>query len=223
MNSTVYLSLIAVALAGCASRDEPVERWEGALSPSGSIVPKIGDACTPADGTQVSQVVSPADVVGRGPVAINVSQVSSHIELSSLAVGDGYCIAPGGAYPNGYYTMNCSKHADCPPGSLCDDSQCRRPCTADTDCLKPSLCGAPAGTRGVRFCQCVSCEPHDTEADLENDHGRQPDAHGGTSDDIRGSPANVNGKSGILNWLLHEVIRDGIGALGRERARRSTR
>jgi hypothetical protein len=223
MSSTVYLSLIAVALAGCTSHDEPVERREGALSPSGTISPKIGDPCTPADGTQVPQVVSPADIVGRGPVAVDVSQVSGHIELSSLAVGAGYCIAPGGAYPSGYYTMNCSRHADCPSGSLCDDSQCRRPCTADTDCSKPSLCGAPAGTRGVRFCQCVSCEPHDTDADLENEHGREPDARGGTSDDIRGSPANVNGRSGILNWLLREVIRDGIGALGRERARRSTR
>jgi hypothetical protein len=168
MNFRIYVTLSAVVFAACANHGEQV--GEQASPVSVPAPPKIGNACTLTDGVQPVQVAFPADVEGRGPVSVDMSRVQRHVDFHALAVGAGYCIPPGGAYPNGYYTMNCSKHADCPGDSVCDDVQCRKPCTSDHDCAKPTTCGEPAGKLAVRFCQCLSCEPHDT--DTADDDGK---------------------------------------------------
>lgn len=168
MNFRMYVSLSAVVFAACANHGESIGEQAIPLSVPAPL--KIGGACTVADGVQPLQVVLAADVEGRGPVSVDMSRVQGRVDLDALPPGAGYCIPPGGVYPNGYYTMNCNKHADCPVNSVCDDVQCRKPCASDQDCAKPATCSEPAGKLAVRFCQCLSCEPHDT--DTADDDGK---------------------------------------------------
>lgn len=129
------------ALAGCSGASE--------RAPSSPLV--IGATCTSADGYQVLSSGACAGSDG-GPVACDPPD--GYVDLPFLPPGIGYCLAPGGLYPHGYFTMNCGADRDCPAGSRCDGTQCRAPCTLDSDCETPNVC--PIQT-GIRFCQCPAC------------------------------------------------------------------
>jgi hypothetical protein len=110
----------------------------------------VGDPCSPEDGWL------PAPYATTVPTSPTLTQLPpTYIEQWQLPPGVGYCGPPGGVYPYGYFTMNCSTDADCPAGARCDDIQCRRPCSSDRDCKAPTTCMGPSGS--LRFCYCDSC------------------------------------------------------------------
>lgn len=116
----------------------------------------IGSACEACDGWQPTDNAGTSE--GGAPAAIAVPE--GYVDTPDLPTGILYCLQPGGVFPTGYLTSNCSNHSDCPGGTLCDDVHCRLPCTVDAECTQPSTCGVPAGKLQVRFCSCSTCVMH---------------------------------------------------------------
>ncbi|HEX2876755.1 MAG TPA: hypothetical protein VHP33_36135 [Polyangiaceae bacterium] len=152
------LVVAALTAFGCASRDEGGEH-KAAVPSTPAVEPsetRIGSACVAEDGWQPGDGLG--DSVGGEPAAI--APPDGYVDTPDLPPGILYCLSPGGVFPDGYLTSNCSRHSDCPPGTRCDDVHCRLPCESDELCRSPSVCGAPAGVLQVRFCSCTDCVLH---------------------------------------------------------------
>jgi hypothetical protein len=164
-SSIVSAGLIAMALAisSCPATNDP---------PKAGL--RVGDPCTEADGWHPAPISCDSRDAGN-PTTCSVP--AGYVDRPQLPPGIGFCLSPGGEYPYGYFTMNCSQNANCPAGSRCDGVLCRRPCTADSDCqsdgVKPFACSdATVGTQacappvqcapgnGFRFCRCLACVPN---------------------------------------------------------------
>lgn len=150
------LFVLAMLAGACSTVEIPAsDGVAGApATPAGQVdATVIGSSCEAGDGWQPSAGGETSD--GGAPTAIAVPE--GYLDTPDLPPGVVYCLEPGGVFPNGYLTSNCSKHSDCPSGTLCDDVHCRLPCDADAECTLPSTCGVPAGKLQVRFCSCAGC------------------------------------------------------------------
>jgi hypothetical protein len=117
----------------------------------------IGDPCQPGDGWQPPDPGIGASGDGSTPVAESPSELAdaAWLDFPELPPGIGYCLTPGGVYPRGYFTMNCSVDSDCRGVAFCEGAssttigQCRRECFGDADCGSGRSCsGVPKA-----FCQ----------------------------------------------------------------------
>jgi hypothetical protein len=145
------LLLVSVFTVALACQAERSCNSEGDATVVRTSLP-IGAACTRADGYQPT-ISSGCPWDASTPTACPVP--AGFVDYHQLPPGVGYCLGPGGLYPHGYFTMNCSRDSDCPAGARCDGTQCRQPCQADQQCQAPSICRDGPG--GTRFCQCPSC------------------------------------------------------------------
>jgi len=161
MRSAGLLALV-LAVSSCPSTSDP---------PDAGL--RVGDPCTEGDGWHPAPIPCDSPDAGR-PATCAVP--AGYVDRPQLPPGIGFCLTPGGEYPYGYFTMNCSVDANCPAGSRCDGVLCRRPCATDTDCdvhgARPSACNdASAGTpacapavqcapeNGFNICRCPACIP----------------------------------------------------------------
>ena len=119
------------------------ERKEGAIQ--AARTPAVGDPCTSSDGWQRPNMAAGPSTFTQ-PTVVPVP--AGTIDVHQLPAGVGYCLRPGGIYPNGYFTMSCDSDRDCPSRSRCDERQCRRECSSDVECAAPSRCRGNA----PRFC-----------------------------------------------------------------------
>jgi hypothetical protein len=121
----------------------------------------IGSACGAGDGYQQTgptpEAAAAAAAASKDGSPTLVPPSPGYRDLPQLPPGIGYCLTPSTLYPNGYFTMNCHADGDCPQGSKCDGMLCRKPCTADSECPSPNVCGPPRGAVPVRFCLCGDC------------------------------------------------------------------
>jgi hypothetical protein len=132
-------ALFVVLCASCTKSEDPSSETRLALGQP------VGAACS---APTAAQTYDEPDTT-KEPVGMTPPE--TEVLTSSLPVGQGFCLEPGGVYPHGYYTANCKGDSDCPKGSRCDGLLCRAPCSADSDCAAPSNCRL--GGKGVWFCQ----------------------------------------------------------------------
>jgi len=128
--------------------------------------PAIGDPCEASDGWQAAPLV-PDDAPASSDTPVGTAPPPGYVDRTDLPPGVGFCLTPGGLYPNGYFTSNCHNDADCPDGARCGGTGggvvaglCVRPCTSSSECAPPSTCD-----RGglVSFCQCRACADREVE------------------------------------------------------------
>jgi hypothetical protein len=136
-------SSLATQSAALATAAGTLARSDGGLA--------IGDPCVRDDGWRPPQVGSVSVVGSTKPVVHLASDLAAigWKDFHQLASGIGYCLPPGGVYPSGYFTMNCSVDSDCPGSAFCDSGHCWRECFHDSDCGSGMSCsGTPKA-----FCQ----------------------------------------------------------------------
>jgi hypothetical protein len=143
---TITRGMFLVFLIGSSGACDDNAVQSSAQSVSAAPTPAgkgIGQACRPP-APPVVAVSAPR--AGR-PTAMAVDRRMLAPDRSKVARGVPYCL-PFQAGQDGVMTANCSADADCPSGTACDGSICRRSCTSDTDC------GPGLGCRGegTRFC-----------------------------------------------------------------------
>jgi hypothetical protein len=152
---SILRSLVAIVLvfgAGCqeslsgvGGSDDPGPAKAAIVSQSARAV---GDACNSVDGWTPAPLPLSAPIVGGKPVAIAV--LPGRTERHQLATGVGFCLPPGGIYPNGYFTMNCTTDSDCLGSARCDGELCREPCSRDSECGSGTRCRG--GDASLRYC-----------------------------------------------------------------------
>jgi hypothetical protein len=135
--------------SSAASSVDPPPR-QGLSSAAGTSRKRIGDPCANGDGWQEPEYGSL--VPAGGPPVVTSMHGMSVTRRDQLPPGTGFCLSGGEVYPNGYFTMNCQRDADCPGGAQCDGvNLCRKPCTSDAECQSPSACKS-APDQSVRYC-----------------------------------------------------------------------
>jgi hypothetical protein len=174
MITKMLLLAIIASLMSCATKNTNVDKDES-VGQVGQArhAPNVGDPCTPQDGYQIPPFDIPND--GSAPVGIVPSGV---IDYHQLPPGTAYCMAPGGKYPHGYFTMNCSVDADCTAGSVCDGTRCRAPCTKHSDCRKPTVCWPDSDAGAPRFCQRSPDDDDNSAGAASSEHGRRHNGDG---------------------------------------------
>jgi hypothetical protein len=148
---------LGIACAACSNRSGKDElRALGANSQAASGIDatspstkSIGDSCSRQDGWQ--------PMAFRGPQPnedhdkpYGVKPQANYVDYHDLPNGIAYCLAPGGQYPDGYFTANCGSDADCPLPGVCLEGLCVASCSTDADCRAPSTCG---GSGKVKYCR----------------------------------------------------------------------
>jgi hypothetical protein len=147
------LLLVSVLTGTLTCQTERSSNSESDATVTSTQLP-IGSSCTQGDGYQAT-ISSGCPGDASTPTTCPVP--AGFVDYPQLPPGVGYCLRPGGLYPHGYFTMNCSRQSDCPSGSRCDGSLCRQPCQADQECQAPTTCANGPGE--TRFCQCLTCSP----------------------------------------------------------------
>jgi hypothetical protein len=153
-------SVMSVTPSGssAASSSSSAASSSSSANSSGHLV--VGAPCKRGDGWEPPAVANAAEIdASAGPVIHDRNHLMAigWKDFNELARGIGYCMPPGGIYPDGYFTMNCAADADCPGGAFCDQGQCHSHCAVDSDCgtgmscsgfPQPSCQGAPPRHRG---------------------------------------------------------------------------
>jgi hypothetical protein len=141
--------LFLLVLNGCGQRvEEKFDRVFAGASTTSVGGLRIGDACARSDGWQQPAVGTANIDASSAPVLYDAAYLAAigWKDFHQLPAGTGYCLPPGGAYPNGYFTMNCSADSDCPDSAFCDGAssttsgQCRRECSSNADCGSGMSC-----------------------------------------------------------------------------------
>lgn len=124
---------------------------------------QVGAACRPQDGyspdySRLEGQVRERNLAVAVPVNLldGVPASSLPVDQAHAPLGARYCLT-GKPYPKGYLTSNCNADGDCPLGTRCDGTVCRRACSTSADCIQPAVCGSENSPAGVRYCWCESC------------------------------------------------------------------